>query len=79
MDVDRTMKKKFLTVYDYDTGAIWTYIYANSKQEILKKYPRLEVLSHEPEWFTDENKNTTKTCDIDDDPDSFLVSMTRNE
>lgn len=72
------MKKKYLTVYDYGTGGAWTYIMASSADEILNKYPRLKIVDPEPKWFTDEDRRTTNTVDIDDDPDKFLVLMTKS-
>lgn len=69
------MKTKFITVYDYGTGGVWRYIYAESAGEIQKKYPRLKVLDREPSWFGDEHRKYTLECDIDDPPDVFLKGM----
>lgn len=69
------MRKKFLTVYDYGTGGVWTYVTAGDRNDILKKYPKLQVLDSEPEWFTSDDRNGIRTCDIDDEPDDFLTRM----
>lgn len=69
------MRKKFLTLYDYGMGGVWIYICANSAEEISERYPELEVLDREPDWFDDEGRRTTKTVDIDDPPDVFLRGM----
>ena len=75
MDADWAMKQKFLTLYDYGTGGIWTYIRANSAKEVSAKYPKLTILEKDPDWFTDEDRQATKTVDIDDPPDAFLAEM----
>jgi hypothetical protein len=77
MGSNRAMKKKFLTLYDYGSGGVWTYIYATSAQAISEKYPRLTIIEHEPEWFTDEDKKITKSYDINDEPDPFLSRMAK--
>ena len=69
------MKKKFLTVYDYGMGGVWRYIRADSAKDVLDKYPKLEVLHREPDWFTDESRRLTETNDINDPPDIFLRRM----
>lgn len=67
------MKKKFLTVYDYGMGGVWTYILANSAKDVSDKYPKLKVLDQEPDWFFDQDTNKIiRTVDIDDLPDPFL-------
>lgn len=75
MGEHRAMKTKFLTVYDYGTGGVWTYITAERRDDILRKYPKLQVMENDPAWFTNEDRNGIRTCDIDDDPDEFLVRM----
>ena len=68
------MKTKFLTVYDYGTGGVWQYVYAESKKDILDKYPKLEVLDEKPEWFEDrvESIKDLRIYDIDDAPDEVM-------
>ncbi|MES9859129.1 MAG: hypothetical protein ABW166_21460 [Sedimenticola sp.] len=69
------MKQKYLTVYDYGMGAVWRYIQAESVDEIQNKYPELEILDKEPDWFSDGYEKTIRTCDIDDTADPFLRKM----
>ncbi|MEJ1390550.1 MAG: hypothetical protein RPU34_06600 [Candidatus Sedimenticola sp. (ex Thyasira tokunagai)] len=69
------MKNKFLAVYDYGMGAIWRYIWAESPDEIRKKYPELEILEKEPSWFSEDYKKTIRICDLDDSTDPFLQKM----
>ena len=59
-------KEKLLTAYDYGSGRVWQYIYANSPQEILRKYPGLTVFIEEPSWFKDRilSKITVREYDI---------------
>lgn len=67
------MKKKFLTLYDYGTGGIWTYILANSAKDILDKYPKLTIVDQEPGWFIDGRVHLViRTIDIDDTLDECL-------
>ncbi len=75
MGADSKMKSKYLTVYDYGSGGVWTYIYANTPREIVDKYPKLQVLPDEPAWFTDQDRDITKSFDIEDEPDDFLSQM----
>ena len=69
------MRKKFLTVYDYGTGGVWRYIYANSAKDILDKYPGLTILDCEPDWFKDRPMGKITTIDFEDPPDIFLRTM----
>ena len=75
MDVDRPMKKNFLLSYDYGMGCVWCYMDAHSTDEILKKYPDFKSWNQEPDWFTDETRNTILHYDIDQKPDEFLEKM----
>ena len=75
MDSDQTMRKKFLTLYDYGTGGCWMYICADSAQDVLDKYPELRILDREPDWFDDESRRITETVDIDDPTNLYLRGM----
>ena len=71
------MKKRFLTVDDYGMGGIWQYIWAESANEITKKYPGLRVVHDVPQWLEKEPKLVYREYDIEDEPDEFLSRMTR--
>lgn len=75
MGDNRTTRKEYLTVYDYGTGAVWYYITASSPDEILKKYPKLEVLEKEPDWFDGAIRNKILHADVNDKPGDFLKRM----
>lgn len=65
-----TMKKEWLTVYDYGTGGLWTIIRAKTKEDIVAKYPKLTVLDKLPEWMTEQAEEYRRAkesaFDIDD-------------
>ncbi len=43
---------RFLVLYDYDQGGVWAYVLAESREEIVKRYPRLKVYDEAPHWLT---------------------------
>ena len=69
------MKKNFLTFYGDRTGGAWMYICAESANDVLEKYPKLEVLDKIPDWFTDEKRRIIETVDIEDPPGIGLRKM----
>lgn len=75
----KQMKKKFVAVYDYGTGGVWFYFFANNAGEITAKYPFLAVVNEEPEFLKDPiqraNMEQRSTFDIDDSPPAVLVDM----
>ena len=48
--------KKMLFFYDYSGGSVWAFIWANSVEEVLQEYPRLEYASDFPDWFSEDLK-----------------------
>ena len=68
---------KFLTCYDYGTGGIWRYVFAESAQEIITKYPELEVVDLVPEWMDQNviNSPNELTIDVNDNNDEFLNAV----
>lgn len=76
MDTNRpVMKRYFLVVDDYRTGAIWFYISARSAQEIADRFPTVKILDEEPPWFDDAIRSKIRYHDIDDEPTEYLKSM----
>lgn len=75
------MKRRFLVVYDYGTGGQWWYINALSAEQIRKKFPELDVLEKEPEWFTEEIRALIKddVYDIDAEPRGMLLALVHNK
>jgi hypothetical protein len=61
-------KKKYLAMHDYGMGGVWIYIFANSVQEINKKYPMLSIVTKKPAWLEEYEQagSSLKTIDIDD-------------
>lgn len=68
---------KFLTCYDYGTGRIWRYIIANFKQQILTKYPELEIADSIPKWMNKDliNQINDLTISIEDNDNDFFNAM----
>jgi len=65
------MKQEYLAVHDYGTGGVWVVITAQTPQEIVNKYPFLQVVTTRPTWMTDEGYAETKrrmSFDIDNPP-----------
>ena len=67
-------KTKFITIYEYGSGGIWQYVYANSQEQITAKYPKLSVLEEEPEWFAERilSAGKLREYDIEDEPDEIM-------
>ena len=78
-------KKKFLALYDYQTGGVWVFIYARSEEEILKAYPELQIMDEQrnahnlypPGANVIEKLQYDKksTYDIDEEPRDFLLAL----
>src|SRR5215831_3702761 len=52
----------------YGAGGIWAYIYARSKDEIARKFPKLNVADERPRWMSEETFGlitSTNAFDID--------------
>jgi hypothetical protein len=72
------MKQKHLVVYDYGQGGLWAFIYADSPQQIVDRYPELKVISETPAWMTDELRSrleATETYDLDAPPSGLLADL----
>src|SRR3954471_11998668 len=52
------MRQRYLVAYDYGQGGLWGYIYAESGAEIEARYPELTVVEVEPEWVTDDHRQS---------------------
>lgn len=68
------MRKKFLTVYDYGSGGIWQYVHAEDAEQILTKYPALEIVEEEPEWLKD-SQLTLREYDVEAEPDKVMAGF----
>jgi len=70
-------KKTFLTVYDYGTGGIWSFIDAESEEAIERKFPELKVVAERPAWMTEDFARTieqSRHFDIDA-PGEWLLNL----
>ena len=61
------MKRPYLVVYDYGTGGLWAYIWAESEEQITSRLD-VEVVPEPPAWLIGQ-KPGIFTLDIDDPPD----------
>jgi len=71
------MKRKYLTVYDYGSGGVWTYILAASAGDIKQRYPQLEVVEKAPPWLDSKrlDEMSPEVIDIDNGADPFLMAL----
>ena len=46
-------KQRYLVVHDYGMGGAWGVMAARSEEEILQKYPQLEVVEVRPGWMSE--------------------------
>jgi hypothetical protein len=61
-------KQRFLVLYDYGTGGVWMFLWARSKEEIERKFSRLQVIDDPPGWLDDPRRARMEcefTFDID--------------
>jgi hypothetical protein len=59
------MKSRHLVVYDYGTGRVWAYVTARSADEIVSRFPELQVVHERPEWMSDEDEQGLDVLDVD--------------
>lgn len=68
------MKTEYLARYDYGTGAVWSYLTADSAAQIRERFPQLRVVTDRPGWLTDDKDRLPReqmTIDIDDTENAF--------
>jgi hypothetical protein len=66
---DKTAKSRYLTVYDYGTGGVWSFVLARTAKEIEDTFRDLNVVESTPDWLNDDERmdiEKHKTFDIDD-------------
>jgi hypothetical protein len=73
-----TLRRPFLTVYDYGQGGVWLVLLADSQDQITDRYPELQILKDAPSSMSEgelEEIRARRTLDIDDETDPFLASL----
>lgn len=80
MGTNSTVKRKFLTVYDYGTGAVSYTIYARNAEEIAERFPQLTIYDYQklPQWATSEwitKIESVGIYDIDQEPTEFFRGL----
>ena len=68
-------ESRYLTVYDYGMGGVWTFIIAPSPDAITEKYPQLAIVSEPPPWMVERGVEKTRVLRLDDADDPFLASL----
>lgn len=71
-------KQRFLTVYDYGSGGVWQYVHAESPEQIMAKYPALEIVNSEPSWLTAHHQKL-REYDIEAEPDHVMSGFTTKQ
>lgn len=74
---DRSVKQRFLVVYDYGSGGVWAYVDAESSEEIEREFPELTVVSQPPDWMSaDEQADIAEhaTYDLHEDRSFGLLA-----
>ncbi len=72
------MKQKYLCYHDYGQGAVWIYVFANTKGEIENLYPELTITDKAPDWLKDSARkkmDENLTYDIEDQPSGVLEAI----
>ena len=69
------MATRYLTAYSYGQGAVWTFVVAESADEIREKYPDLELFAEPPPWMKAETLGWFTTVDVNDADDPFLAAL----
>ena len=59
------MKSRHLVVYDYGAGGAWAYVTARSADEIVSRFPELQIVFERPEWMSDEDEQGLDVLDVD--------------
>ena len=70
----------YLVVYDYGPGGVWAFVTAQSKEQIVGKYPMLSVFAERPDWMSEEacrDIRLRNSFDIDDEPPHWLNAAMR--
>jgi hypothetical protein len=65
MSSQQKMKSEYLTLYDYGQGGVWAVIAAQSKDDILKRFPELVLVEQRPAWLDNEIYRKLVHCDVD--------------
>ena len=72
------MKTECLACYDYGTGGAWLCLVAASAAQIRERFPGLHVVTHRPNWLTDQEDRLLRermTIDIDNTENAFLAAL----
>ena len=74
---DEGTKVSYLVGFDYGMGGLWAFVRARSKQEILDRYPRVDVFDAVPDFVKpfEEELRCNSTYDIDDPPAGPLAAL----
>ena len=59
------MKSRYLVVYDYGMGGVWAYVMARSADEIVSRFPELQLVHERPGWMSPDDELGLDVLDVD--------------
>lgn len=74
----RAMKQRFLVNYDYGMGGVWAFLFAESEEQIRRRFPELTVVHDPPDWLDERERKVLEdnlTVDIDDESAPILREL----
>jgi hypothetical protein len=78
LDSAEAVKKRFLVLHDYGQGGNWAFIWANSPEEIRRRFPEFEIVDRIPEWLSGtilERTEERMTFDVGDSDSEWLNAV----
>jgi len=73
-------RRRYLVLHDYGQGGVWAYINADSRSDIARAYPQLEIYDKPPEFLYEADLMriaATMTIDLADREHPFLRELRR--
>ena len=58
-------RSRYLVVYDYGAGGVWAYVVARSADEIVSRFPELQIVHERPKWMSDHDERRLDLLDLD--------------
>jgi hypothetical protein len=66
---------EFLVVYDYGGDGLWALMEAPSDEQLLSRYPELDIVPERPAWLTDERFADLERHTLDETPWGMLEAV----
>jgi hypothetical protein len=74
----KAKRHEYFALYDYRQGGLWVILWADSAEQIRRKYPALEVFEGRPPMLDDATVSAIRRAgvrDIDSPPDEWLADL----